>query len=71
MENCWVTKNDFLGLSAVVFQLSCSSGFTLQVRHKADAQIFTGLFTSIRQPVIDYMLWHHDCVTLLDEQNNK
>jgi len=42
----------YLGLSAVVFQFSDNTGFTLQVRRKANAQIFTGLFTSIRQPFI-------------------
>ena len=39
------------GLSPIAFQLSFSTGFTLQVRHTANAQVVTGLFTSIRQPV--------------------
>ena len=45
-------NNYYLGLSTAVFQLSFSSGFTLQVRHKANAQIFTALFTAIRQPLV-------------------
>ncbi len=30
--------NNFLGLSAVVFQLSCSTGYSLLLRHNSPAQ---------------------------------
>jgi hypothetical protein len=53
LPNYRITKltNYYLGLSTVVFQLSCSTGFSLQIRRKAHAQIFTGFFTAIQQPV--------------------
>ena len=36
--NLQLITYNFLGLSAVVFQLSCSSGYSLLLRHKCFAQ---------------------------------
>jgi hypothetical protein len=40
-----------LGLSSSINLFISSSGYSLQVRHKANAQIFTGLSASIPQPL--------------------